>query len=98
MQADLDALESQLLEIEHMVHNGEYEVLAAQLNAFRQSLEKIFCDSVSIESDQYVQLDSIVTRYEELTNSLQDKQDKIKKELSTLMKNKKKVGLYTQLK
>ncbi|WMO14142.1 hypothetical protein [Pseudoalteromonas piscicida] len=98
MRANLSALETQLLEIEQAVQGEEYTTLAAQLNAFQQGLESMFSDPISIETEQYDQLNSIVARYEELTNLLQNTQDKIKKELSTLIKNKKKVGLYTQLK
>lgn len=98
MRANLSALETQLLEIEQAVQIEEYTTLTAQLNAFQQSLESMFSDPISIETEQYDQLNSIVDRYEKLTNLLQNTQDNIKKELSTLIKNKKKVGLYTQLK
>ncbi len=98
MQAKLDDLKLALLELDEQLNEQSFEDLAEKLNAIQLSFEQIFTHPELLSPEQFPALRDIETRYSQLYSHLVSLQLETKKELVGLVKNKKKIGFYSQSK
>ncbi|TMN73713.1 hypothetical protein CWB85_03345 [Pseudoalteromonas sp. S1727] len=98
MQAKLEQLEDQLNLLKLQVAEQQVEKSTAQLELFLNSLKDVFSQPQKLNLPEQVRLQEMNQQLIILCQQLQDAKDSSKSDLSNLMKNKKKVGLYNQLK
>ncbi|MGS0496129.1 hypothetical protein ACU8V4_02300 [Pseudoalteromonas mariniglutinosa] len=98
MQAKLEQLEDQLNLLKLQVAEQQVEKSTAQLELFLNSLKDVFSQPQKLNQPEQVRLQEMNQQLIILCQQLQDAKDSSKSDLSNLMKNKKKVGLYNQLK
>jgi len=98
MQAKLEQLEGQLSLLKQQIAEQEIEKSTAQLELFLNSLKDIFSQPHKLNQPEQVQLQEMNQQLITLCQQLQGAKDSSKSDLSNLMKNKNKVGLYNQLK
>lgn len=98
MQAKLEQLEGQLNLLKQQVAEQQIEKSTAQLELFLNSLKDVFSQPHKLNQPEQVRLQEMNQQLITLCQQLQDAKDSSKSDLSNLMKNKKKVGLYNQLK
>lgn len=98
MQAKLNELLLQIENIEEQLEANEFDETSKELNSFRSSLEITFSNSEKICVNQYPVLENIQNRVNEITNKLIKLQSQKRQDITKLIKNKKKVGLYNQIK
>ena len=98
MQARLEQIESTLSQLEKHVGELEIEESNSQLQNLLSDLKTIFSSEESISDSDKDTLHTINSRIITLCNDLAELKEQKKRELSTIVKNKKKVGIYNQLK
>ena len=98
MQARLEQLESTLSQLEKHVGELEIKESNSQLQNLLRDLKKVFLSEESISESDKEAPHTINSRIITLCNGLAELKEQKKRELSTIVKNKKKVGMYNQLK
>ncbi|MBH0028555.1 hypothetical protein I6F53_16400 [Pseudoalteromonas sp. SWN29] len=98
MQAEIGKLEAQLYTFKKYIADQLVEDATDQLEIITKSLKDVFCQPHDITESDKERLENINQQLIELCQQLQVKRDSSKDNLSNVMKNKKKVELYNQLK
>jgi len=98
MQAKLNELLLQIENIEEQLEANEFDETLKELNSFQSSLEITFSNPEKISVNQYPILENIQNKVNEITNKLIKLQSQKRQDITKLIKNKKKVGIYNQIK
>ncbi len=98
MQAKLEQIELTLSELEKHLNELDINESSSRIQQLTTSLESIFDSEDPFTEQQKEVLTSINSRLIKLCKDTAEKKEQTKQELSTLVKNKKKVGIYNQLK
>ncbi len=98
MQAKLEELEVQLNILEQVVAKQYVKESTVQLEVITNLLKDVFSQVPDITGSDQERLQELNQQLIELCHQLQVARDSSKSELSNIIKNKKKVGLYNQIK
>ena len=98
MQARLDQIESTLSQLEKHVCELEIKESNSQLQNLLSDLKAIFTSEEFISDSDKDALHTINSRIITLCNDLAELKEQKKQELTTIVKNKKKIGFYNQSK
>ncbi|MCQ8877378.1 hypothetical protein NQT69_04920 [Pseudoalteromonas shioyasakiensis] len=98
MQVEIQKIESQLNIIEQAITSGELDSALQLIKELQLSLECFFSSPEGIPKVVYSQLNDIQKKLILFTDTLVDRQAETKSQLKKIIKNKKHVGIYNQIK
>lgn len=98
MQVDLTAIEAQLNAIKQAIDSGDFDSALELIQKLQQFLECFFSSTEMIPITIYPQLADIEKEFIFLSNTILEKKAETKLQLKKIIKNKKQVGLYNQIK
>lgn len=98
MPVELNELEAKLCQLENDIEELNISDASEKLLTLTKSIEYIFGEPVAFNDAQLEKLQDINTRLSSMCLKLSEAKESSKQELSSILKNKKKVGIYNQLK
>lgn len=98
MQANIHDLQAQLEKVESALSEENIESCVELVNELHLMLESFFNSHSDIPSEVHPQLNQLLQKLDGYSSDILLKKNEAKSQLTSIVKNKKKVGLYNQIK
>ena len=98
MQVDICDLQAQLEKIESALREDKVESCFKLANELQLMLESYFNSGNNISTEAYPQLNQLLLELDRYRSGIFVMKSEAKNQLTSIVKNKKKVGLYNQIK